>query len=162
MEVFKRAVLNIKFGPFYVFSKVFSPLPDTTTPWMRLWFSGSMKVVSEGDYCILFAESLLDFWSFSSLVTSYSAWFNPTSLTWNDNCNNFNSCRPRLSNWTFYFIKKREINIEREHSKGGGGGRNAQILYYNTIRFFFRCTLTLTKSLFPATQYIPSTQHMSI
>ena len=51
MEVFKGAVLNIKFGPFYVFSRVFSPLPDTTTPWMRLWFSGSMKVVSEGDYC---------------------------------------------------------------------------------------------------------------
>ena len=38
MEVFKGAVLNIKFGPFYVFSGVFSPLPDTTTPWMRLWF----------------------------------------------------------------------------------------------------------------------------
>ena len=58
MEVFKGAVLNIKFGPFYVFSRVFSPLPDTTTPWMRLWFSASMKVVSEGDYCIL--QTVLD------------------------------------------------------------------------------------------------------
>ena len=51
MEVFKVAVLNIKFGPFDVFSRFFSPLWDTTTSQMWLWFSGSMEVVSEGDYC---------------------------------------------------------------------------------------------------------------
>ena len=52
MEVFKGGCLKHRIQPILrFFLEFFSPLPDTTTPWMRLWFSGIMKVVSEGDYC---------------------------------------------------------------------------------------------------------------
>ena len=52
MEVFKGFCLKHQIRPILrFFLEFFSPLSDTTTPLMRLWFSGSMKVVSEGDYC---------------------------------------------------------------------------------------------------------------
>ena len=54
MEVFKGGCLKQQIRPIFTFFlEFFPPLPDTTTPWMRLWFSGSTKVVSEGDYCII-------------------------------------------------------------------------------------------------------------
>ena len=55
MEMFKGCCLKHQIRTILrFFLEFFSPLSDTTTPLMRLCFSGSIKVVSEGDYCILF------------------------------------------------------------------------------------------------------------
>ena len=85
MEVFKGCCLKHQ---IWLILRFFSPLPDTTTLWMRLWFSGSIKVVSEGDYCntghvIGFQNHPEVSWFLTGLLRSHGAAIAQKTKPWN-------------------------------------------------------------------------------
>ena len=66
----KGAVLTSNSAHFTFLLELFSPLSDMTTPLMRLWFSGSMKVISEGNTALC-KQIFFFFFHFRFVVSSY-------------------------------------------------------------------------------------------